>query len=301
MYPRRKLSARHARSFWIGAANFYVLAAAIAIGAFFLALGLFHDGSEPAWIPAGISASTVLVAAVILRRAMLKKAQMRVLAARELDRNWRQITPAPSPNDNKLTIEQNASILLELKRKSEAAMVLAKYADGHREVFELCGQYLEINQREMRTVGAGSPRIAALRRGRQIAEDYHRQHMLKWAEIEARSMLEDAQQKPKPADKIEVAGRALVIVDSALKRYPDEQMLADSSLVISDFITKVRVGDLIDRAGRAEGRGNLKQAQKLYYNALAQLETNGSADADKAMAVEKIRSELERLTQSDLK
>jgi hypothetical protein len=297
MYPRRKLSARQARSFWIGAANFYVLAAAIAIGAFFLALGLFHDGSEPAWIPAGVSASTVLVGAVILRRFILRKAQMRALAAQELDRNWRQIAPASTPNENKLTIEQNAAILRELKRKSEAAMVLAKYADGHREVFQLCEQYLEVNHREMRTVGAGSPRIAALRRGRQVAEEYHRQHMLKWAEIEARSLLEEAQQKTKPADKVEVAGRALGTVESVLKTYPDEQKLSDSSAAISEFIVKIRVADLVERADRAEGRGNLKQAQKLYKSALSQLSAGGDpTDADRGLAIEKITSELERLS-----
>src|SRR5262249_23509363 len=104
-----------------------------------------------------------------------------------------------------------------------------------------------------------------------------------------------------PADKIEVAGRALSIVDSALNTYPDEQKLSDSSAAISEFIIKVRVSDLVERAARAEGRGNLKQAQKLYNSALVQLEPGDPADADRVMAMEKIRSELERLRASDLK
>jgi len=298
MYPRQRINARPARSFWVSAANFYVLAAAVALAAFFLAMWMLHDGGDDQpWVPAGIAASAVLIGAVILRRAILRKAQSRAFAARQLDRNWRQLGFGSQPNENKLTIEQNAAILQELKRKSEAAMVLAKYADGHREVFQLCGQYLEINQREMKTVNPGSPRIAALRRGKEVAQEYHRQHMLKWAEAEATSLLEDAQQKTKAAEKVEIAGKALAVVGTALNIYPTERRLSESSLAIADFIIKVKVSDLVERAGRAESRGSLKNAERLYRNALKEL-GNGPADGDRAMAVEKIQTELERLRDS---
>jgi hypothetical protein len=298
MHPRYRINPKQTRSFWLSAANFYVLAAAIAMAAFFLALWLLHDGSgEQPWVPAGIAASAVLVGAVILRRAILRKAQSRAFAARQLDHNWRQLG-SNLPNENKLTIEQNAAILRELKRKSDAAMVLAKYSDGHREVFQLCGQYLEINRREMTTVNPGSPRIAALRRGREVAEGFHRQHMLKWAEIEARSLLEDAQQKPKAAEKVEMAGRALAVVDSALNIYPAERKLSESSVAITEFIIKVKVSDFVERAGRAKARGNQKQAERLYRNALKELGSE-PVDGDRAIAAEKIRGELERLANSN--
>lgn len=298
MHPRYRINLKHAGSFWLSAANFYVLAAAVAIAAFFLALWLLHDGSgEQPWMPAGIAASAVLVGAVILRRAILRKAQSRAFAARQLDRNWRQLG-SNSPNENKLTIEQNAAILRELKRKSDAAIVLAKYSDGHREVFQLCGQYLEINQREMKTVNPGSPRIAALRRGREIAEGFHRQHMLIWAEIEAKSLLEEAQLKSKVAEKIEIAGRALAVVDSALNVYPAERKLSESSIAIMDFIVKVKVSDFVERAGRAKARGNRKQAERLFRNALKELGSNPE-DSDRAMAAEKIQGEIERLANYD--
>jgi hypothetical protein len=299
MHPRYRINPKQTGSFWLSAANFYVLAAALAIAAFFLTFGLLREESgEQPWIPAGIAASAVLVVAVMLRRAILRRAQARVFAARQLDRNWRQFGSNWPQNENKLTIERNAAVLHELKRKSEAAMVLARYADGHREVFQLCGQYLEINQREMKIVSPGSPRIAALRRGREIAEEYHRQHMMRWAEIETRSLLEDAQQKTKAAEKVEIAGRALAIVESALNAYPAESRLSESSTAIADFIVKVKVSDLVERAGRAESRGNQKQAEKLYRKALNELGGN-PVDSDRLIAAEKIQSELERLANSD--
>ncbi|HYJ90700.1 MAG TPA: hypothetical protein VEV84_05280 [Pyrinomonadaceae bacterium] len=276
-----------------------MLAAAVAIAAFFLALGLFREGGEPPWIPAGVAASMVLVGAVILRRAILKKAQIRESVLRQFEQNWRPLSLNVPTNENKLTIEQNAAILGELKRKSEAAMLLSKYSEGHREVFQLCSQYLELNERELRTVGLGSPRIAPLRRGREVAEEYHRLHMLKWAEVEARSLLEDAQSKKKAAEKVETANKALSIVDSALSYYPAEVKLSESSLAISEFVLMVKVADLIERAGRSALRGNKTRAEKLYSSALNQLGSETTTGDERHLVAEKIKKELDRLADSD--
>src|SRR5437762_211943 len=200
---QRHFSARR-RSYWLGAANYCVLAATISFAVFFLVWGMLHDpGEELPWVPAGIAGSLVLIGAVVLRQAFLRKIQKLDRAAERLDRNLLPHAYRHISNEGKLTIEKNAAILRELERKSDAARVLAKYSDGHREVFELCGEYLEINQREMHRVGPGSPRTAALRHGKDIAEDLHRRHMLKWAEIEARSLLEIAQLQNRSAKRID--------------------------------------------------------------------------------------------------
>src|SRR6478672_11924745 len=162
MHNYRKPVYNRSRSYWLRASNYYVMTLALALAAFFLALGLLRDENEESLIPAGIAASSVLVAAVIVRRAIILQHQMRMQAARQLESNLLSLRVANQPNEKKLTIEKNASILKELKRKSDAATVLGKYSDGHREVFQLCGQYLEVNERELRTVNPGSPRIAAL-------------------------------------------------------------------------------------------------------------------------------------------
>ena len=284
------------RSFWFGAANYYVLAAGFAIAVFFIAYGLLRDSDEQPFIPAGVAASAVLVGAVILRRAILLKAQRRTLALRQLEQTWRPVTMnVAGGNENKLTIEKNAAILKEIKRKSEAVMLLAKYSDGHREVFQLCSQYLDLNQREMRTVGTGSPRIAALRRGREVAEEFHRRHMLKWAEVEARALFEDAQSKQKASEKVEIANRALTVVDSALSFYPTENRLSESVVAISEFILMVRVADLAERGNRSSTRGNRKQAERYYKNALNQLGDWPSLGGERRLIAEKIQQGLERL------
>lgn len=296
MHPHRRIHASNSRSFWFGAANYYVTAAALAIAAFFITYGLLRESDDQPFIPAGVTASGVLLGAVILRRAILLKARRRALALRQLEQTWRPVAlNAAAGSENKLTIEKNAAILGELKRKSEAAMLLVKYSDGHREVYQLCSQYLELNQREMRTVGVGSPRIAALRRGREVAEEFHRQHMLKWAEVEARSLLESAQSKHKAAEKVETANRAMAVVDSALGFYPAESKLSDSIVAISEFIVMVKVADLMDRGGRSSDRGNKKQAERYFKRALKELGDRSSLVGERVLIAEKIEQELELL------
>jgi hypothetical protein len=273
---------------------------AFALAAFFLVLGLFRDGNEEPFFAAGIAASAVLVAAVIVRRAIISKHQLRHKAARQLESNLLALRVAGPTNEKKLTIEKNASILKELKRKSEAATVLGKYAEGHREVFQLCGQYLEINERELRTVNPGSPRIAVLRKGREIAEEYYRRHMLKWAEIETTSLLENAQAATKSTLKVELAGKALAVIDSAAAKYPTDRKLRDSAGAIEDFIVKVKVKDLVERAAKAESKGNVKLATKHLKGALSELERGSDSSGDRASAMEKINVELERLSNSEL-
>jgi hypothetical protein len=278
-----------------------MLSVAIALAVFFLVMGALREGKDEPFIPAGVAASAVLVSAVIIRRAIIRRRQERYHAARQLESNLAPLRMSGHALERKLSIEQNALLLKELKRKSEAATVLGKYSEGHREVFVLCGQYLDINEREMQNVNPGSPRIAALRRGREIAEDFHRRHMLKWAEIEATSLLEDAQTAGKTSEKIEMAGRALAAIDTASVKYPGERKLKDSAVVIGDYIIGVKVRDLLERASKAELKGNTKLATRHIKTALTELEKSSNAYDGRDSAVEKIRSELARLTSDELK
>ena len=269
---------------------------AVAVAVFVVIMGVLRDESEEAaYVPGGIAASVVLIGAVVVRQAILKKHYLRMAAARRLDQNLsllRSANPVPS---SKLTIEQNATILRELKRKSEAATVLAKYADGHREVFELCGQYLEINAREMLTVNAGSPRIAALRKGREIAEVYHRRHMLRWAEIETMTLFERAQGTPKNSEKLTFANEALAVIRTASIKYPTDRRLLDSASAITEFVTKTRISDLLERATRAESRGNANLAERHLRAALDELEKGQVSSAERELAADRIKTELDRL------
>ena len=269
---------RHRRPFWLPASNYYILSVAVTIGFFFLLWGILNDGREEApWIPAGLGAAILLGSAVIAREVILRRARNRFLASeRRLDHSVRGITSKLHESaPPKLTLERNAALLHEIARKSEAAKILGRFAEGHREVFELCSEYLAAVARELPNVGAGSPRIAALRRGSDVAERYHYFHMLQWAEIESRALTQEASKHDKISTKLESAQAALGVVEYALESYPQENALLDSQRLLLELVASIRVTDLVERAERADFKGNHKRALDLYQDALFFLNRNG--------------------------
>lgn len=291
---------RHRRPFWLPASNFYILAVSVAIALFFLVWGILADGSadETPWIPAGLGAAIVLAAAVIVREVVLRGARNRFIASqRQIDRSIRGITRRIHDDQPpKLTLERNAAILHEISKKSDAARVLGKFAEGHREVFELCEEYLAAVVRELPTVGAGSPRIAALRRGRKVAAKFHHYHTLVWAEIESRDLTREASKHDKISNKLDSAQAALDVVDFALRSYPEEPTLIDSRNVLIELLSKIKVTDLIERADRAAFKGNPKRALGLYQDALFVLQRQDPGLASEVAM--HVRGEIERLTGS---
>jgi hypothetical protein len=262
---------RQRRPFWLPASNYYILTAAVALAFFFLVWGVLNDGQdETPWIPAGIGAAVVLGSAVILREIILRQARNRFLVSqRKIDQSVQGIAKRISEREpTKLTLERNATILREISRKSEAAKVLGRFAEGHREVFELCDEYLAAVTRELPTVGAGSPRIAALRRGTDVAGRYHYYHMLQWAEIESRTFTQEASKQKKISDKLESAQSALGVVEHALHSYPHEATLLDSQKVLLQLVSSMKISDMMERADRLAFKGNHKRALSLYQDAL---------------------------------
>jgi hypothetical protein len=280
-----------------------VLAVAIAIAFFFLLWGILHDGLDDApWIPAGIAASVLLCCAVFLREVILRRARRRFLAAqRRLDEslNWRTLRNDRGRDPNKLTIERNRSILAEIKRKSDAARVLSKLAEGHLEVFEMCAEYLVINANELRTISVGSPRLAPLHRGREMVKEFHRYHLLQWTEIEARSLTQEARNRVNISERLETAQRALMVIDSALHYYPDERNLLESEDALKEFIASIKISDWIERAERAAFKGRYKQALSLYRDALFYLGREHVKSDERELIAGRISAEIERIRQME--
>jgi hypothetical protein len=211
------------RPFWLPASNYYILAASFAIAFFFLVWGILNDGQDDTpWIPAGIGAAIILSSAVILREIVLRDRRNRFLASqRQIDQSVRGIAQRAQARDpEKLTLERNAAILREISRKSEAAKVLARFAEGHRDVFELCEEYLAVVRKELPRVAPGSPRLVALLRGTEVAGRYHHYHMLQWAELESRALTKEAGKHDRIAEKLDPAQSALGVVEFALQSYP---------------------------------------------------------------------------------
>ncbi len=289
------------RPFWLPASNYYVLAFAIGLAFFFLMWGILHDGGdETPWITAGIGFSILIVGAVILRELILRRTRNRYLAQeRQFDRQlvevYNRISDGNRPE--KLTLERNDRLISDIKRKSDAAKVLNRFADAHREVFEICDQYLLINKRETRTVGPGSPRLKALRKGKASVSRYHRFHLLQWAQIETRNITQDVAGLHKTSEKVAALQNALAVIDASLEFYPDELSLIESHSVLSEMLTSVRVSHFVEKAERAAFKGEHKQAISQYRDALFYLGRDNIRSDQRDGAAERINFEIDRLRQ----
>jgi len=277
-----------------------VLASAIAIAVFFVVWwALQEGGDETPWILAGLAACVVLSGEVLLREVVLRRlGNRRFDAEKHFDQNLKGMVARRSKGQrpDKLTIERNSAILREIRQKSDAANVLSTLSSAHREVFELCERYLGINSRELALVGSGSPRLAPLLKGRDVAEGIHRFHMLSWAEVEARSLGNEAKSSSKTAEKIKFARAALSIIETALEHYPEEEKLKESRDALDEFIAGVRIAEWMEKAQKASFRGNYKQSKKHLNDALFFISRHPHIHGQE-LTLAKIDEELEKLNQ----
>ncbi len=296
---KKNYPVKYHRPFWLPASNYYILAAALTIAFFFLVWGILHEGDEQMpWIPAGIGASLILIGAVFLREIVLRKARDRyIFVQKRLDYTLDNATLHTKANlpEKKLTLEKNAEIIRQIQKKSEAAKVLMKLSDGHHEVFEMCREYLEINNSELQTVHTGSPRIAALRRGRDIIGELHKFHLLTWAEIESRHLTQEAKNRTTMAEKTETAQKALNVLNEALLFYPNEIQLIESEVAVKEYVVSIRVAHWIEQAERSAYKGNYKRAISHYKDALFFLARENVHNTDTDLLAQQINNEIHKI------
>jgi hypothetical protein len=300
MHQFRPGVAKNKVPFWLPATNYYLFAVAASAALFFLLWGILYDGLDdvPLMI-AVIVAGILFLATIFIREILLRSARERYISARRLDRSVRHIAlhKKGKRDPGKLTLEGNEIILREIRKKSEAARVLGKFSEAHREVISLCEEYLAIASVELANAGAGSPRIPAIQKGSGLVSGHHRYHTLRWAEIEARSLTQEAKSRDKISEKLDSAQRALGILDHALKSYPNESSLVDSQSVLQEFLASIRVSSSVEKAERAFFKGNHKRAVSLYQDALFDLKRIDSANPELETAAEKIREEIRKIKQ----
>jgi len=287
------------RPFWLPASNYYILAMAAATAFFFLVWGILQEGDEEMpWMAAGIGAGLVLGSAVVVREIFLKKARQRyLLIERNLNQNVKNF-PLPSRfgrDENKLTLEKNAAIVKNIQKRSEAVRGRGGVAGGHLEIFEICNEYLSFTEKHMETVAIGSPRIAGLRRGREIVSEIHRYHLLSWAEMESRALTQKAGNYVTISEKLNTAQEALTVLNSALQFYPNEPQLTESEAALKDFIASIKISHWVEQAERAAFKGNYKRAVSLYRDALFFLARENVKTEEREAITEKINSEIESL------
>ncbi|MBV9242681.1 MAG: hypothetical protein JO314_11800 [Acidobacteria bacterium] len=277
------------RPFWLPAANYYVLAVAVALAFFFVVWAVLDDidGMRAPWQTAGVSASILLIGAVVLRGVLLRHSRAAYL---------RQPSHQSASDRSKLTVERASLILNQIRRKSEAANVLDKIASGHREVYEMCAAFVHRIDSELPTVQAGSPRLATLLKSRTRASELHRFHTLRWAELEARTLSAEARNLGEPSERVRAARAAVAVVEEAMLSYPAEEALVASRELLSELATSIKVANKVEEAERAVLAGDVSSARALYRDALIQLGHENIYTPEREHAAEKIREAMERLS-----
>ena len=289
----RAVTRRPRPPYWLPAQGYYVLAAAIALAAFFVLWGVLDGESESPWIGAGLAASVVLGSAVIFREMVLRAARARHYREQQrLERNLRMVPKRPSVEREKLTLQQNDAALGMIAQRSDAAKVLPRVAAAHREVCDLCEDYLRTMEREIPRVSPGSPRLNAFKKGVRSVRRYHRYHLTRWAEIEVRRHTLEAHSRDKISDRLESARRAAGVIDQALIYYPREATFLESMSVIYEIIDSLTVSGLVEQAEAAAGAGDIPASAGHYREALALIELKGGAGGPKGKAAAEIKTAL---------
>lgn len=287
----------NSRRFWMPASNYYILSVAACGVVFFVVWGALNDLGDPTpWVYAGIAASVGLMGAVVFREFILRRARSRELREVRLREERMRLSRRVSLADRaaKLTIEENALLLSEIRQKSDAARLLNRLAAGHKEVFEICTEYLGLIERELKTISPNSPRLAPLLKGRSFASEVHRSHLLKWAEIESRALTAQASGRTLTAERVESAQAALRVIETGLEFYPQEADLLESRSVLAGLVVSIKVSKLIERAERAGRKGDPERARELYETAIEQLEKDDD-EAAAAVLINHLRQTVELL------
>jgi AraC-like DNA-binding protein len=147
----------------------------------------------------------------------------------------------------------------------------------------------------MRTAGSAADIRAALRAGQERVRALQRKHLLAWARGETTRLTHEAQRRVRLSDRIETAQQALEVLDEALRAYPGEPELLQSSVAVRNFIASVKVGQWVEMAERAAFRGRYSRAIARYRDALFYLSRAEMGDEARHEAAARIQREIEML------
>jgi heme exporter protein D len=247
--------------------GYLATAGATALALFFLLWWMLHNnGDEAPWIPAGLAASVVMLVALAAREVVMRRALTRQILDQER-RDYRVSDVRKRPASASSTNNFSATFR-NLQRRSAEADSIGSQPTAHLDVYKLCRLFLENSEEALRSVRTGAQGLATLRAGQERARLLQKHHLLTWAAGEARVLTADAQRRSNIADKIETATRALDVIDSALKVYPDEPELLASAGAVREYISSVKVAHWIELAERAAFKGQFRRAIDRYRDAL---------------------------------
>ncbi|HEX6280403.1 MAG TPA: hypothetical protein VFZ49_10380, partial [Pyrinomonadaceae bacterium] len=135
--------------------------------------------------------------------------------------------------------------------------------------------------------------LAAITRGRSKAERLHRHHMMQWAEIEVGSNSLAASESERNSVRLEKAWKALRALNTVGEYYPHDPSVVESREALEQFILSARIKAAIERAERAEERGDIDRAIESLYDAERLMQKAAADDLEDSLL--RVRAELERL------
>jgi tetratricopeptide (TPR) repeat protein len=259
-------------------------AAAIAAALFFV-LWWMLQGEESPWVPAGLAASVVMLVAAFARLLVARRGRISYRARDSNERADHYESGVRSYEELMQSRSSHAAALRALQKQSADADAKDSPAT-HRQLYELCSEYLTGAERALQTSTIRPDGRIALRAGVERVRELQKHHLLTWARGSARALTYEAQQRGRLFEKIETANRALECIDSALKLYPDEEQLNVSAQAVREFITSSRVAHWVELAERAAFKGYYQRAIDCYKDALYYLnrdrpDSHGEAAADR--------------------
>lgn len=278
----------------------YLISAFVAALALFFGLWwmLVSGGDEAPWIPAGLAASVVLLVALSAREVVMRRAWTKYL----LEQGEPSSRSSGERKRSSSTTSRTSSVLSAawrvIQKQSEEADRGAS-TESHFEVFQLCQEYLTTTDEALKSNNLPGDKRMAIKAGQERVRALQKHHLLTWARNSSRSLTYEAQQRSRTSDKIETANRALHCLDSALKYYPEENDLNESSVAIREFIASVKVAHWVELAERSAFKGHYRRAIERYKDALFYLNRETVKDEVRIPGAERIAREIE-LLQSQL-
>ena len=261
------------------------------------------DGDEAPWLPAGLAAGFVILTAAAAREVVMRRAWARYTREMEMAMGAGEITrpavpvlkPAQPLVVNRAGMQNSIAALRNLQQRLAELDAPATPTEAHLEAYRTCEQHLAATDEVLRSAGGAAELRAALRSAQERVRALQKKHLLLWARGEATRLTQEAQLRVRLSDKIETAQRALGVLDEALKIYPGEQELRDSSGAVRDFIASVKVGQWVEMAERSAFRGKYARAISRYRDALFYLSRADMNEEARAEAAARIQREIEML------
>lgn len=288
------------------ASSYILMSGAAASALFFMLWWMLHNGADDTpWVPAGLAASVVMLVAVGAREVVVRRSWTRSVLEQERREQKRTETShrssqsrssSSSSRHTRSSIAESFSAALRtLQRQCAEAAAPNALPEAHLEAYLSCKEFLESAEQTLRTASIGTETRLSLRAGQERVRVLARQHLLGWARGAARTLTHEAQRRARISDKIETAQRALEVIDSALKLYPEEAELRASELAVREFITTVKVSHWIELAERAAFKGHHARAIDRYRDALFYLSRGSVKEETRSETAKQIEDKIEDL------